>query len=234
VKAMILAAGLGTRMRPLTDHTPKPLLRAGGKALIGYHIEKLAAAGISDIVVNCSWLADQLDAYLQGIGRRCGLVIKVSREQTPLETAGGIVQALPLLCDGNVNDDPFLLINGDIWTDFDFATLIAKRPDAAHLVMIKNPPHNPLGDFGLSASGLVTEKTAVGDEASYTFSGVSVWRPSLFGDFSAGKRALKPVMQAAMARAAVSGDLYDGHWWDIGTPERLAALDVFLKVKTDS
>lgn len=234
MKAMILAAGFGTRMRPLTDHTPKPLLRAGGKALIDYHLEKLAAAGISDIVVNCSWLAEQLEAYLAGVGRRCGLVIKVSHEPTPLETAGGIVQALPLLCDGNVDDEPFLLINGDIWTDFDFATLIAKQPDAAHLVMIKNPPHNPLGDFGLSSSGLVTAKTGVADEVSYTFSGISVWRPSVFSGFSAGKRALKPVMQAAMARAALSGHLYDGHWWDIGTPERLAALEVFLKAQAGS
>ncbi|WP_295877057.1 N-acetylmuramate alpha-1-phosphate uridylyltransferase MurU [uncultured Zhongshania sp.] len=227
MKAMILAAGLGTRMRPLTDHTPKPLLRAGGKALIDYHIEKLAAAGITDIVVNCSWLADQLETYL-GDGSRYGVRIFVSREEEPLETGGGIVQALPLLS-GDNNDAPFLLVNGDIWTDFDFATLMSCKPEAGHLVMIKNPSHNPQGDFVLSANGQLTEKTdSAAANNTTTFSGISVWRPSVFSEFSLGRRALKPVMVAAILRQALSGQLYEGHWWDIGTPDRLAALDAFL------
>ncbi|POP54412.1 mannose-1-phosphate guanylyltransferase [Zhongshania marina] len=225
MRAMILAAGLGTRMRPLTDHTPKPLLRAGGKALIDYHIEKLAAAGICNIVVNCSWLADQLEEYL-GDGSRYGVRIFVSREEEPLETGGGIVQALPLLCEDG-GDDPFLVVNGDIWTDFDFASLRDIHPVAGHLVMIKNPPHNPQGDFALGENNRLAEKSGAGEDA-YTFSGISVWRPSVFSGFVCGKRALKPIMDAAIANKALSGQLYEGHWWDIGTPERLAALDAFL------
>nr|WP_269619684.1 nucleotidyltransferase family protein [Marortus sp. BJYM1] len=233
MKAMILAAGLGTRMRPLTDHTPKPLLRAGGKTLIDYHIEKLVAAGITDLIVNCSWLAEQLEAYL-GDGHRFGVNIVVSREDQPLETCGGIVQALPFLCEGNLSDEPFLLINGDIWTDFDFKNLISCKPDAGHLVMIKNPAHNPHGDFVLASDGLLAEKDGHSVAESYTFSGISVWRPSVFSHFSAGKRALKPVMLNAISKRSLSGELYEGHWWDIGTPERLAALHEFLSIKTGS
>lgn len=233
MKAMILAAGLGTRMRPLTDYTPKPLLRAGGKALIDYHIEKLAAAGITDIVVNCSWLAEQLENYL-GDGRRYGVHIAVSRESEPLETCGGIVQALPLLLEGNNNDEAILVVNGDIWTDFDFASLLNCQPEAGHLVLVQNPPHNPAGDFGLSSQGLVVDDPDAAGKSMYTYSGISVWRPSVFSGFSAGQRALKPVMLTAMAQSALSGQRYDGHWWDIGTPERLAALDEFLGVRAGS
>nr|WP_159269185.1 nucleotidyltransferase family protein [Zhongshania aliphaticivorans] len=232
MKAMILAAGLGTRMRPLTDHTPKPLLQAGGKALIDYHIEKLAAIGVSNIVVNCSWLADQLAHYL-GDGSRYGLNIIVSREDQPLETAGGIVNALPLLLDDMQKDEPFILVNGDIWTDFDFADLLNCRPESGHLVMVENPPHNPSGDFVLSAEGLISERQGSHDNEDtaspvYTFSGISVWRPSVFEDFNPGKRPLKPVMLAAMEKQRLSGRLHAGAWWDIGTPERLAALDAML------
>jgi MurNAc alpha-1-phosphate uridylyltransferase len=227
VKAMILAAGLGARMRPLTEHTPKPLLRAGGQALIDFHLHKLAAAGIREVVVNCSWLADQLEDYLAD-GSRYGLSIQLSRETQPLETAGGIVQALPYL--DSEEDEPFLVINGDIWTEFDFAALRDIKPVEGHLVLIENPPHNPGGDFYLNQSALISEKA---EGLRYTFSGISVWRPSVFRDFDSASRAFKPVMLAAIARDALGGELYQGRWWDIGTPQRLADLDAFLRVKSE-
>lgn len=220
---MILAAGLGTRMRPLTDHCPKPLLRAGNRPLIDFHLAKLAAVGITDVVVNCSWLADQLQDYFSSAN--CyGLHIQLSREEQPLETAGGIVKALPLL--DSDDDAPFLLINGDVWTDFDFGHLLACEPLAGHLVLIENPPHNPAGDFSMTADGIVSEFTG---EKRYTFSGISVWRPSAFRGLMLGKRALKPLMQEAIATGRLSAERFNGHWWDIGTPQRLAALDEYLR-----
>jgi MurNAc alpha-1-phosphate uridylyltransferase len=224
---MILAAGLGTRMRPLTEHTPKPLLRAGGQALIDFHLHKLAAAGIREVVLNCSWLADQLEDYLAD-GSRYGLSIQLSRETQPLEAAGGIVQALPYL--DSEEDEPFLVINGDIWTEFDFAALRDIKPLGGHLVLIENPPHNPNGDFYLNQSALISEQA---EGLRYTFSGISVWRPSVFRDFDAGSRAFKPVMLAAIARDALGGELYQGRWWDIGTPQRLADLDAFLRATSE-
>tara|TARA_R110000772_G_scaffold170799_2_gene282776 strand:- start:30775 stop:31485 length:711 start_codon:yes stop_codon:yes gene_type:complete len=222
MKAMILAAGLGARMRPLTDHCPKPLLRAGGRPLIDFHLANLAAAGVSEVVVNCSWLADQVQDYL-GSANGYGLRIHLSREEQPLETAGGIVQALPYL--DSDDDAPFLLVNGDVWTDFDFSCLLNCRPQAAHLVLIENPPHHPSGDFALTDAGLVTEDDL---GPRHTFSGISVWRPSMFRGLAQGQRALKPLMQSAIASGGLSGELFQGHWWDIGTPQRLADLDDFL------
>ncbi|WP_344936652.1 N-acetylmuramate alpha-1-phosphate uridylyltransferase MurU [Zhongshania borealis] len=219
---MILAAGLGTRMRPLTDRCPKPLLRAGGRALIDFHLAKLAGVGISDVVVNCSWLADQLQDYFRSANCH-GVDVQLSREAQPLETAGGIVQALPFL--DSDDDTPFLLINGDVWTDFDFSQLLDCHPAAAHLILIENPPHNPAGDFSLAPDGLVSENSG---EKCYTFSGISVWRPSMFRNLTPGKRALKPLMRAAIAQGSLSAEVFSGHWWDIGTPQRLADLDEFL------
>lgn len=220
MKAMILAAGLGTRMRPLTDHCPKPLLKAGGKPLIDFHLEKLAAAGFDEVVVNCSWLADQLLAYLDN-GDRYGLRLTLSREDKPLETAGGIIKALD-----HLGDEPFLLVNGDIWTDYDFSKLYGFQTEGAHLVLIDNPPHHPSGDFNLSGAGQVNES---GEGPRYTYAGLSVWHPRCFAGFSQGRRALKPLMQQTMALGRLSGERFGGHWWDIGTPERLAALDLFLR-----
>lgn len=223
VKAMILAAGLGTRMRPLTDTCPKPLLKAADKPLIDYHLERLAKAGVGEVVVNASWLAEQLQDYL-GDGSRYGLSLRLSLEAEPLETAGGIVQALPLL-----GDEPFLLVNGDVWTDYPFAQLLtattAAQAGGAHLVLIDNPPHHPEGDFVLS-EGRVGEQ---GKGARLTYSGISVWHPRCFADLDAGRRALKPIMLEAMARQQLSGEYFAGRWWDIGTPQRLAQLDTLLR-----
>lgn len=228
MKAMILAAGLGTRMRPLTDTCPKPLLKAAGKPLIDYHLERLAEAGVSDVVVNASWLAEQLQDYL-GDGSRYGLSLHLSREAEPLETAGGIVQALPLL-----GEEPFLLVNGDVWTDYPFAQLLtattAAQAGGAHLVLIDNPPHHPEGDF-LLRDGLIGESDDSGEGTRLTYSGISVWHPRCFADLDPGRRALKPIMLAAMARGQLSGEYFAGRWWDIGTPQRLAQLDTLLRDK---
>ena len=228
MKALIFAAGLGERMRPLTDTTPKPLLRAGGKPLITWHLEKLAAIGVHDVVVNTSWLADRFPATL-GDGADFGLRIAYSYEgATPLETGGGMWHALALL-----GDDPFLAINGDIWTDVDFAGLPREPSGDAHLVLVDNPGHNPAGDFALQADGRVLSDSA----AKLTFAGVGVYRPELFLDWRAvigdapgahdtpPRFRLAPLLRAAMRRHAVSGEHHTGAWTDVGTPQRLAALD---------
>lgn len=218
MKAMILAAGYGTRMRPLTDHTPKPLLKAGGKALIEYHIEKLRDAGIDSLVINSGWLGDKLADAL-GDGSRYGIPIAWSHEGTPLETAGGIKRALPLL-----GDEPFLLVNGDIWTDFDFQPLLADRPDPVHLVLVNNPEHHPTGDFHLTAGGRLRDNA----EPRLTYAGVGRFEPALFADLPEGEAKLAPLLRAAMADDAASGEHHPGQWWDIGTPERLDELDRLL------
>lgn len=218
MKAMILAAGLGTRMRPLTDHTPKPLLEAGGKPLIVWHIEKLKAAGFNELVINQAWLGDKLEARL-GDGGEFGVHIQWSREGEPLETAGGIRRALPML-----GDAPFLVVNGDIWTDMDFAHLHRAPCSDAHLVLVDNPPHHPDGDFHLASDGKVGDNGA----PALTFSGIGIYRPSLFASLHDGEARLAPVLRAAMAEGHVSGEHYRGQWWDIGTPERLEALDRHL------
>jgi MurNAc alpha-1-phosphate uridylyltransferase len=215
---MILAAGLGTRMRPLTDHTPKPLLQAGGKPLIVWHIEKLRAAGFDELVINHAWLGDKLETSL-GDGSRFGVRIQYSREGKPLETAGGIRRALPLL-----GDEPFLVVNGDIWTDLDFSHLHRVPDGNAHLVLVDNPAHNPDGDFHLANDGKVRDNGA----PALTFSGIGLYRPALFDGLGQGEAKLAPLLRAAMADGQVTGEHYRGQWWDIGTPERLEALDEHL------
>lgn len=229
MKALILAAGLGERMRPLTNTTPKPLLPVGGKRLIEWHLEKLAVIGVRDVVINLSWLAEQFPATL-GDGERFGLRIRYSREGAiPLETGGGMWHAISLLGD----DDPFIAVNGDIWTDYDFASLPDAPAGDAHLVLIDNPPHHPTGDFRLLPNGgLAPEGTG-----KLTFSGIGVYRPRLFDDWrhvigdtpGAGKSPprfqLAPLLRAAMRRDAVSGEHFTGRWTDVGTPARLQELD---------
>lgn len=219
MKAMILAAGLGTRMRPLTDHTPKPLLQAGGKPLIVWHLEKLAAAGFKDIVINIAWLGWQIPEAL-GDGARWGVKIHYSDEQAEaaLETAGGILKALPLL--GN---QPFLVVNADVWCDYACLPQPLSPNTLAHLVLVNNPEHHPQGDFALDAGRARTT-----GEPTFTFSGIGYYQPALFANLSYGKRALGPVLRAAMVENLVSAEHYQGNWLDIGTPERLAQLDQSL------
>lgn len=218
MKAMILAAGRGERMRPLTDHLPKPLLQVGGKMLIAYHLEKLKAANITEVVINHAWLGEKIEQAL-GDGSRYGLSIHYSAEGEALETAGGIVKALPLL-----GDAPFMVINGDIFCDYDVANLPASLPGLAHLLLVNNPLHHPQGDFVLTDSGHVV---ASGVE-KLTFSGIGVYHPDLFKDFQPGKRALAPVLRDAMQQQQVTGEHHHGIWHDIGTPERLNELDKSL------
>lgn len=216
MRAMILAAGFGERMRPLTETTPKPLLRVGGKPLIQYHIEALAAAGVEDIVVNTAWLGEQLEAWL-GDGSRFGVTIQISPEGRPLETAGGIRRALPLL-----GDEPFLVVNGDIWTDYPYGKLLRRdySPVLAHLLLVPNPPQHAAGDFTLGADGTVD----CGGGERYTFAGISVLSPRLFDGVEEGSSSLAPLLRA-QAPGAVSGELYQGYWFDVGTPQRLSELD---------
>jgi MurNAc alpha-1-phosphate uridylyltransferase len=215
MKAMILAAGRGERLRPLTNHTPKPLLEVAGRPLIEHLISALASAGFHDLVINLAYLGEQIRAHL-GNGRAFHARIEYSYEgPEPLETGGGIRQALPLL-----GDEPFLVVNGDIATDFPFAR-VRRQPQAlAHLVLIPNPPHHPQGDFALHAG-----KVAETGGNRYTFAGIGVYHPALFADLTPGRFALAPVLRAAMPRGAVSGELYRGFWMDIGTAERLRHLD---------
>ncbi len=218
MKAMILAAGRGERMRPLTDHTPKPLLPVAGRPLIVHHIEALAAAGVSDIVVNLSWLGEQIAATLGDGGQWDVRLHYIQEGAQALETGGGIFNALPLL-----GDRPFLVVNGDIWSDYPRAELLRSPIGLAHLVLVANPPHHPEGDFAL-AQGRVAER---GGER-LTFSGIGVYRPELFADCRPGAFRLAPLLRAAAARGQVSGEYYPGRWFDIGTPARLAALEQLL------
>jgi MurNAc alpha-1-phosphate uridylyltransferase len=215
MKAMILAAGLGKRMRPLTDHCPKPLLPVAGKPLIVHHLERLAAAGIDDVVINVSYRAEQIISAL-GDGRQFGVNITWSRETQPLETGGGIRQALPLL-----GDAPFLLINGDVWCEFDPLALPALGGDLAHLVLVDNPTHHPGGDFHLDTSGRVHDA----GEPRLTFAGLSLLDPALVADQSPSEFPLAPLLRAAMHAGRVGGTHHRGRWVDVGTPERLAELD---------
>lgn len=218
MRAMILAAGRGERMRPLTDHTPKPLLPVGGKPLIVWHIERLAQAGIREIVINHAHLGQQIEQAL-GDGRQWQVDIQYSPEQSALETAGGIAQALPLL-----GEQPFLVVNGDVFTDIDYATLALPATKLAHLVMVDNPPQHAQGDFALEY-GLVKET----GEHKLTFSGVGVYHPQLFQHVVRGQPAkLAPLLKTAMQQALVSGQHHTGIWHDIGTPERLQQIDTWL------
>lgn len=231
LKALIFAAGKGERMRPLTEHTPKPLLAVGGKPLIVWHLEKLAALGVREVVVNTSWLADRFAPAL-GDGARWGLRLHYSYEGAePLETGGGMLQALSFL-----GEAPFLAINGDIWTDFDLARLPTAMPGLAHLVMVDNPGHNGRGDFALRDDGTVQSDGA----EKLTFAGIGVYAPALFADWrtvigavpgveqTPPKFKLAPLLRAAMGRGQVSGEHHCGRWTDVGTPERLAELDATL------
>lgn len=226
---MILAAGKGERMRPLTLEIPKPLLEAGGKSLIAHQVDKLAAAGYRDLVVNQAWLGERLEQAL-GDGAALGVHITWSREGEPLETAGGIIQALPLLSPGR--DSSFVAVNADIWTDYPFARLPAVdgRDTLAHLVLVDNPPQHRDGDFAL-IDGRVREPAP--GETALTFSGIAVYHPALFAGVAPGKGSVVPLLRAAMAQGRVGGEYYGGHWFDIGTPERLEALDVFLRGAAD-
>lgn len=216
MKAMILAAGKGERMRPLTLHTPKPLVPVAGQPLIEYHLRALAAAGFTDVVINHAWLGQQIEDHL-GDGSRFSLRIRYSPEGEPLETGGGIFKALPML-----GDEPFALINGDVWTDYDLARLRAPLPGLAHLVLVDNPGHHGRGDFRLSAGRVIDGDDAPG---MLTFSGLSVLHPALFEGCQAGAFKLAPLLRRAMTEAKVTGEHYRGHWVDVGTLERLAEAE---------
>ncbi len=227
---MILAAGRGERMRPLTDHTPKPLLEAGGKALIVWHIERLVASGVTELVINHAHLGAQIEAAL-GDGARFGARIRYSPETSALETAGGIANALPLLAGDD--DAPFAVINGDVYCDYDFAGLSERAAalhangDLAHLVLVDNPPHHPAGDFALR-DGRITASTM--NPELLTFSGVGIYHPRLFAGIARGTVApLAPLLREAIAQHKVSGEHHRGIWVDVGTPQRLAELDTQLR-----
>ncbi|WP_122666905.1 N-acetylmuramate alpha-1-phosphate uridylyltransferase MurU [Pseudomonas viridiflava] len=219
MKAMILAAGKGERMRPLTLHTPKPLVRAGGVPLIEYHLRALHDSGFHDVVINHAWLGQQIEDYL-GDGERLGLRIAYSPEGEPLETGGGIFRALPLL-----GDQPFVVVNGDIWTDYDFRALRAPLAGLAHLVLIDNPAHHPEGDFSL-VDGQVRVDHDAGTRLTY--SGIAILHPRLFAGCKDGAFKLAPLLRAAMDQGQVTGEHFEGRWVDVGTHERLAAVEQLL------
>lgn len=239
MKALVFAAGFGERMRPLTDHTPKPLLEAGGRPLIVRHLEKLAAAGATDVVVNTSWLATRFPEAL-GDGSRWGLRLHYSVEgAAPLETGGGMLNALPWLRGDGGGNGAFLAVNGDIYSDHDYASLPPEPEGDAHLVLVDNPDHHPGGDFVLGGDGQV----GCGGESRLTFSGIGVYRPSLFDawrtavsdasgiDEAPPRFQLAPLLRAAMSRGAVTGEHHRGRWTDVGTPARLARLDAELRAE---
>lgn len=213
---MILAAGKGERLRPLTLHTPKPLVKVAGVPLIEHHLRALAAAGFSEVVINHAWLGHKIEAYL-GDGAQLGLSICYSAEGEPLETGGGIHKALPLL-----GDEPFVVINGDIWTDYPLAQLPRHLSGDAHLVLVDNPEHNPQGDFALAQGQVLDQRPGL------TFSGISVLSPALFANCQGGAFKLAPLLRQAMAVGRVSGEYYRGHWIDVGTHERLAQVERLL------
>jgi MurNAc alpha-1-phosphate uridylyltransferase len=213
-RAMLLAAGRGERMRPLTDEVPKPLLLVRGKPLIVHHLERLARCGVRDVVINVAWLGDRIRAAL-GDGAAFGVSIHYSEEGTQaLETGGGIFQALPWL-----GSEPFLVVNGDVFTDFDFAALSIAPEAWAHLLLVPNPAQHPQGDFALEG-GRVVESGA----ARWTYSGIGLYRPALFDGCQPGRFPLLPRLKRAIAAGRLSGQIYRGSWSDVGTVERLAAL----------
>lgn len=232
MRALIFAAGKGERMRPLTEATPKPLLLAGGKPLVEWHLEKLAALGVSDVVLNTSWLADCFEPAL-GDGSRWGLRLHYSYEGIePLETGGGMLHALPLL-----GEAPFIAVNGDIWTDFDFTRLPAHPRGSAHLVMVNNPAQHLRGDFHLDADGQLHDDGAT----RLTYSGIGLYTPAILhgwrgviGDGAGADQTpprfkLAPLLLAGMAKSKLHGQFHPGRWTDVGTPERLAQLDAELR-----
>ncbi len=218
MRAMILAAGRGERMRPLTDTTPKPLLKVGGQCLIEYHIQHLVAAGFTEIVINHAYLGKQIEETL-GNGQRYGAQLRYSPEEIALETGGGIFKALPLL-----GQAPFLVINGDIWCDYPFAQLRDTLTGLVYLVLVKNPEHHPQGDFCL-----IKNCVSQGDAPRLTFSGIGVYHPDVFKDCQQDRFPLAPLIKKAMHTGQVSGEYYKGQWIDIGTPERLQCLEQILE-----
>ncbi len=226
MRAMILAAGRGERMRPLTDTLPKPLIPVAGKPLIQWHIEKLSSAGITDIVINHAWLGTRIEGAL-GDGRQWGARIQYSPEPIALETAGGIATALPLL-----GAEPFLVINGDIWCDwnpfaaFQLSASLSNSAQQAWLLLVPNPDHNAAGDFGLTETGQVS----LAGPVTHTFSGIGVYKPALFAHTPPQQPAkLAPLLRAAIAQQTALGQLHTGRWMDVGTPERLDTLECMLK-----
>jgi MurNAc alpha-1-phosphate uridylyltransferase len=239
MKAMILAAGRGERMRPLTDRLPKPLLKIAGKSLIEYHIEALVSAGVTDIIINHAWLGAKIEAQL-GDGACYGAKICYSHESQALETAGGIKQALAFF-----SGEPFIVVNGDVFSDYPFTQLIDKSEcllslrDSyqAYLVLVNNPEHHPEGDFYCiescvfdQYSNTVLEKKSV--VKRYTYSGIACYHPDFFTSMGTGKHALAPMLREAMGQGQVMGEVYKGKWWDIGTPQRLEELNTLYTCST--
>jgi len=229
MKVMLLAAGKGTRMLPLTATTPKPLLQAGGSSLIAHQICKLKQQGFSELVINHAWLGAQLEAAL-GDGGAFDVSIRWSPEGEPLETAGGILRALPLL-----GDEPFAVVNADLWTDYPFARLrgALDSGDLVHLVLVPNPAHHPTGDFRLDDIGRLHLPDRNGDVLAsvFTYSGIAVFAPALFAGLAPGAHRLLPLLQQAIVAGRASGEYFGGEWMDVGTPERLAALDRQLRCR---
>lgn len=223
---MLLAAGRGERLRPITDTLPKPLVEVAGRPLIAYHLEALARAGIRDVVVNLSWLGERIRAALGG-GERYGLRIVYSEEgPEPLETGGGIFRALPLL-----GPRPFLVVNADIWTDMDFGRCLALEDEAdARIVLAPNPTHHPRGDFGVDDDGIVVER----DSDRFTYTGVGLYRPEFFAGCRPGKFPLLPLLKRAIAARRLRGEVFRGEWHDAGSTERLARLDAHLRAARDT
>jgi len=219
MRAMILAAGRGERMRPLSDRTPKPLLKAGGHWLIEYHLAALASLGVQDVVINLSWLGQHIQGAL-GDGSRHGVSISYSDEgPVPLGTGGGLYRALSML-----GADPFLLVNGDIWIDLPFEALRRPAGSLAHLVLVENPQHHPGGDFGLEPDGRVSSAPT-----TMTYAGVAVLDPRLFAGSGPGAYPLRPLLDRALAGGGLTGQRHGGVWSDVGTPDRLQALDALLR-----
>lgn len=223
MKAMLLAAGRGERLRPITDEIPKALVEAGGKPLIAWHLERLARAGFRDVVINVSHLGERIVERL-GDGGRFGLRLAYSRERERLETAGGVANALPLL-----GPEPFLLVNADVYCECDFSRLMKLRlgERLAHLVLVPNPPHKAKGDFSLREGAVVEEPSP-----RYTYSGVALMKPALVAPIKPGEKApLAPLLFDAARRGLLAGELYEGQWQDVGTVERLAELEKYLREK---
>lgn len=219
MKVMILAAGRGERLRPLTDEIPKPLIKVAGKALIEYHLDNLAKAGFHDIIINTAWLAEKLHTEL-GDGSRYGVTIQYSDEGKALETAGGIINALPLL-----GDEPFLVVNGDIWCDFDYSSLPGLQANIqAHLVLVDNPQHNQQGDFALDNHLIANTGSSM-----YTFSGIGIYSARFFAEQQPGALPLAPIIRNKCTKNLVSGQHYAGLWTDVGTVERLQELEAQIK-----
>lgn len=219
MKAFILAAGYGTRMRPLTNHRPKPLLPIAGKPIIQYHIERLQRSGITELVINTAYLGEQIESLL-GDGSQFGVSIAYSHEGTPLETGGAIVHARELL-----GREPFLLVNGDIYTDYPFQNLLQKSPELAHLILVDRPAFKQEGDFGLEGDRLTN-----GPDKPYTYAGIGIYNPAAFTQYATGESfALGPLLREQSELGRITAEVFKGHWMDIGTPQRLQEIDAQVR-----